>query len=198
MDPVRYLTNPSSGEMGIQLAEALQKKGAHVILVLGPTSLKPSSRVKCIPVSTALEMNSAVQKKRARADVFIATAAVGDFRFDKVTSKKIKKENKNKIKVTLIKNPDILKETGAWKKKGSRTSPLLIGFALETTDLKKATARKLKEKNLDLIIGNSPASFSSGLIKPYWLELGKAGRFLGPMTKKSLAQKISNWIGTHE
>jgi phosphopantothenoylcysteine decarboxylase/phosphopantothenate--cysteine ligase len=98
--------------------------------------------------------------------------------------------------VTLLKNPDILKEAGLWKKKKRSNKPILVGFALETTRLQTAAARKLKEKNLDLIIGNSPASFSNSLIKPYWLERGEKGRSLPRMSKKNLSSRIANWIET--
>lgn len=199
MDPVRFLSNPSSGSMGIQLAQALQYRGAKVTLVLGPTHLAVPSKIKTIRVESALQMHAAVKKHIAKADAFVATAAVGDWRFAKVASRKIKKGVKN-ISVKLVKNPDILAEVGrmnphpALSPKGR--GRLLVGFALETDNLEKNGLKKLREKNLDLIIANDPASFSSSHIRPLWMERNGNPRRLGKMSKQKLAQKLAQWLLT--
>jgi phosphopantothenoylcysteine decarboxylase/phosphopantothenate--cysteine ligase len=194
MDPVRYLTNPSSGAMGLALADVLSRRGAHVTLVLGPTCLPvPPKNIRTIRVVTALEMHAAVKKNLARSDAFIATAAVGDWRFQHPPSRKLKKGTARKRNVTLLRNPDILAEAGREKKK-RKSFPLLIGFSLETENMEKFALKKLKAKNLDLIIGNGPRSFSSRTIRPLWAERSGERRRLPLMSKKNLALKIARWM----
>lgn len=151
IDPVRYISNHSTGKMGISLAEQLTLQGAQVNLVLGPTDLKPSiPGINTLHVTTADEMFSQSTKLFPQSDIFIGSAAVADFTPSHTANRKIKKEN-GKIPLELIATKDILKELGTHKKPGQ----VLVGFALETHDEKINAAKKLESKNLDFIILNS-------------------------------------------
>lgn len=189
-DPVRYLTNPSSGAMGIELARALRKKGAKVTLILGPTTLKAPAGVKTISVVSALDMSSAVKKLFSNANAFVATAAVGDWRFASPSKRKIKKTAAATATVKLVKNPDILADAAARKKKGQ----IVVGFALETNSAIAHARAKLRRKNLDLIIANGPASFASGRIHPIWIEKQNGVKKLSLMPKPKLAALMADWI----
>ncbi|MCB4756833.1 MAG: hypothetical protein LHV69_07375 [Elusimicrobia bacterium] len=194
LDPIRYLTNPSSGEMGLALAQAFQKKGASVILVCGPTSLMIPTTFRHIPVRTAIQMHRVVMTHLPRCDVFVATAAVSDWRFKKVQPRKIKKGSAKEFKIPLIPNPDILFDAGRWKKRQGGKRPLLVGFALETNQLRSEAKKKMIRKNCDLMIGNTPASFASDRIKPLWMERHGQVVSFQPMTKSSLASHIVSWV----
>jgi len=192
LDPVRYLSNHSSGEMGLSLAAAFARAGARVTVVLGPVSLPAPPGIGVVRVTTAREMSSAVRQRLPSCDAFIATAAVADWRPVAPRSSKIKKKGATFLTVRLAANPDILAEAGRWK--GRRTTPLLVGFALETRDLEKQASKKLARKNLDLIIGNGPDTFSRPTIKPLWLERGAAARSLPRRSKKALSSMIVRWV----
>ena len=193
LDPVRYLTNSSSGEMGYCLAQACRKKGARVTVVTGPTKYQFPKTIHVVPVVTALEMSKAVKRCFPKADVLIAAAAVSDYRAAKPAKSKIKKSSRP-LTMKLVKNPDILKEAGDRKKKTKSSRLLLVGFALETNRLEASAKKKLKEKNLDLIIGNDPGTFTGGFIKPLWIEkCGRVKKF-SKMRKAALAQKIAEFV----
>ena len=193
-DPVRFLTNASSGEMGLVLGDVLARRGACVTVVCGPTSIKPSHRFTFRPVVSALDMFQAVKHVLPSVDVFIATAAVSDWRFEKIRREKEKKGNVRTMKLRLLANPDILFEAGRFKKR-KRSGPLaLIGFALETHNVRGAMKEKLAQKKLDLIIGNTPRSFASENIKPLWLESKEPLRVLPRMTKHKLSSLIADWL----
>ncbi|MCG3205279.1 MAG: hypothetical protein KCHDKBKB_01998 [Elusimicrobia bacterium] len=274
MDPVRFISNPSTGSMGIALAEILHKQGVDVTLILGPTTLRPAERMKVIHVESALQMLEAVKRHIKNSDVFISTAAVGDWRFERTAKNKIKKSSQKTMQIKLVKNPDILAEIGqlvkprpgatdtvdnltgniqlnrtkrtctrrcrpgnflagaqvfpmkkTWiparkhagmtalkypqliddngrstilfglKTQGvGKTSPLLIGFALESENLKKNALKKLREKNLDLLIGNGVDSFGSPTIQPFWIEKEDGVKALPRMSKVNLSKKISAWL----
>ncbi len=148
LDPVRYIGNPSSGKMGYAIARAAANRGAEVTLVTGPTVLDDPPGVAVIRVKTALEMSAAVMDGFADTDILVKSAAVSDFRPADSCDQKVKK-NEAAMSIELARNPDILKEAGQRKKK-----QVLIGFAAETENLETYAAGKLKEKNLDLIVGN--------------------------------------------
>jgi len=148
LDPVRYLSNRSSGKMGYALAEAASARGAHVILVSGPVALEPPRSVTVVPVRTALEMRDAVFAHLEAATIVIKAAAVADFRLAQVPKQKVKK-TAARLMLELDPTPDILSELG--RKKGDR---LLIGFAAETENLKHEVRRKLETKGADMIVGN--------------------------------------------
>lgn len=148
LDPVRFLSNRSSGKMGYALAEAACYRGAEVTLISGPSNLKPPLGCKLVEVETALEMREAVLDYFPEADVVIKAAAVSDYRPVKKEEKKIKKGAAS-LELLLVKNPDILEELGRMK-----TSQILVGFAAETEKVREYAAAKLKAKNLDLIVAN--------------------------------------------
>jgi len=148
LDPVRFLSNRSSGKMGYALAEVACYRGAEVTLISGPSNLKPPFGCKIIKVETALEMRKAVMNCFSEADVVIKAAAVSDYRPVKKEEKKIKKGAAS-LELLLVKNPDILEELGRMK-----TNQILVGFAAETEKVREYAAEKLKEKNLDLIVAN--------------------------------------------
>jgi len=148
LDPVRFLSNRSSGKMGYELAKEALSRGAEVILVSGPTSLIPPSKAKFRKVETAQEMEEEVLKNFPLSDIVVMAAAVSDFCFAEVSTEKIKKQ-KPMEKVELVRTPDILEKLGKQKK-----GKILVGFAAETEDLLANASKKIKEKNLDLIVAN--------------------------------------------
>ena len=148
LDPVRFISNRSSGKMGYALAQAAAGRGAHVILISGPVNLAPPSGVTVVPVQTAVEMRDAVFQNLEPATIVVKAAAVADFHLSRVPEQKVKK-TAARISLELDPTPDILSELG--RKKGDR---LLIGFAAETENLKSETQRKLEAKGADMIVGN--------------------------------------------
>jgi phosphopantothenoylcysteine decarboxylase/phosphopantothenate--cysteine ligase len=147
VDPVRYLGNRSSGKMGYAIAEAAVRRGAKVILISGPTALKPPANVELVPVQTARQMHDAVLSALDRATVIIKAAAVADFTVRQPAEQKIKR--KGPITLELEPTPDILAEVGA--RKGSR---IVVGFAAETHDTLENARKKLESKSLDAIVLN--------------------------------------------
>ena len=156
IDPVRYISNPSSGKMGFAVARAARQRGARVILVSGPVGLADPADVETHRVATAREMHACVMAHLEQADIVIKTAAVSDYRPSSPAAHKIKKST-DRLTLELEKTPDILQEIGS--RKGSR---LLVGFAAETRDLKANALQKLEAKNLDLIVGNLIGAPDSG------------------------------------
>jgi len=148
LDPVRYISNRSSGKMGYAVAEAAAARGANVILVSGPVHLQPPRGVALIPVRTASEMRTAVLENLEHATVVVKAAAVADFHLTEIPAQKVKK-TAARLTLELDPTPDILAELG--RKKGDR---LLIGFAAETENLEREARRKLQTKNCDMIVGN--------------------------------------------
>lgn len=148
LDPVRYLSNRSSGKMGFAMADAAVRAGAEVILIAGPVSLPDPHLVNRVNVETAQQMHTAVIKHLNGVDVFIATAAVSDYRPETVETQKIKKQSAS-LQLSLIRNPDILADVAKQK-----TSPFCVGFAAETEQLKDHALAKLHNKQLDLIAAN--------------------------------------------
>ena len=151
IDPVRFIGNHSSGKMGYAIAELAASRGAEVILVTGPTSLKVSgNRIQRLDVVSAREMLEKVQQIWATCDLGIFAAAVADYRPETIADEKIKKKEET-LNIELTKNPDILKWAGEHK----LTTQVLVGFALETSDLLKNGESKLNSKNLNLIVMNT-------------------------------------------
>ncbi len=148
LDPVRYISNRSSGKMGYALAEAAAARGARVILISGPVHLAPPYGVEVVPVRTAAEMRAKVMERLGPAGIVIKSAAVADFHLGTVPTQKVKK-TAARISLELDPTPDILAELG--RKKGDR---LLIGFAAETQNLHQEARRKLESKNCDMVVGN--------------------------------------------
>src|SRR6201996_2648439 len=148
LDPVRYLTNRSSGKMGFAVAEAAREAGAHVTLVTGPVQLATPAGVTRIGVESAREMYAAVHRQIDKADVFIAAAAVADFQPVTIAKQKIKKHG-GMVKLDLEPAPDIVKSVAEMNKR-----PLVVGFAAETNDVEENARLKLKRKKLDMIAAN--------------------------------------------
>ena len=149
IDPVRFIANPSTGKMGFSLARVARRRGAQVTLITGPTHLESLPGITTIRVTSALEMEKEVLKAFPTASIVIKAAAVSDYRPQEVTPYKIKKKGQTALHLTLIQNPDILRRLGQKKK-----NQFLVGFAAETEDLINNALKKLKEKNLDLIVAN--------------------------------------------
>jgi len=158
VDPVRYITNRSSGKMGYAIAGAAAMRGATVILISGPVSLTPPAGVECRRIRTTEEMRQAVLSEACRSDVIIKAAAVSDYRPGEAAAQKIKKDE-GALTLNLVKNPDILAELGASKKDSSF---ILVGFAAETEKLTSNATEKLRKKNLDLIVANDVTMKDSG------------------------------------
>jgi phosphopantothenoylcysteine decarboxylase/phosphopantothenate--cysteine ligase len=149
LDPVRFITNLSSGKMGYALAIAAHRRGARVTLISGPTTLPLPTAEKIIRVRTALEMHKAVMDNYTKTAIIIKAAAVADYCPKVLSAEKIKKDKKT-FSVELKRNPDIIAEIG--KNKGNR---VLVGFAMETQNLLANAREKLKKKNMDLIVANN-------------------------------------------
>ncbi|OGP74257.1 MAG: phosphopantothenoylcysteine decarboxylase [Deltaproteobacteria bacterium RBG_16_49_23] len=157
IDPVRFITNHSSGKMGYALAKMARRRGAEVLLVSGPTSLPiPRSDIRLVSVKTAEEMRKAVVTHLKDCSVMIKAAAVSDYRPREISRTKLKKTDPS-VSLELERTRDILGEIG--KKKGKR---ILVGFAAETEDLVSNARKKLKEKNLDLIVVNDVTKPGAG------------------------------------
>jgi phosphopantothenoylcysteine decarboxylase/phosphopantothenate--cysteine ligase len=177
IDPVRFISNPSSGRMGFAVAKAAEQRGAEVILITGPVSLPAPPRITTIRVNTAMEMASVVFEHMDKADIIIKTAAVSDYRPVDPADHKIKK-GKETITLSMQKTQDILKELGKNKK-----DRILVGFAAETENLEQYAQEKLRDKNLDLIVGNIVGSSSSS---GFQSETNKVTLFFKDGTKQSL------------
>ena len=157
VDPVCFLTNPSSGRMGFAVARAAEHRGAAVTLVTGPSALPDPASVAVVRVTTAREMAEAVWAAAAGADVVVMTAAVSDFRPTAAAAHKIKKGEADTT-LTLTRNPDILLELGRRRPTGQ----VLVGFAAETRDIETFAPAKCREKNLDLVVANLVGAAGAG------------------------------------
>lgn len=157
LDPVRYLSNHSSGKMGYALAHAAVAAGAQVILVTGPTALAPPEQVQVQEVTSAAEMLACCLHVASGADVFIAAAAVADYRPAAISPNKLKKGAADTLQLNLVKNPDIVAQVAALPER-----PFTVGFAAETENLVHYAEDKLRRKNLDMIIANDVSDPSIG------------------------------------
>jgi len=188
LDPVRYITNHSSGRMGYALAQAARQRGARVILISGPTCLEPPPAVELVRVESACQMREAVMARVADCSVVIKAAAVADYRPVLRSGDKLKKQGE-RLTLELEKNPDILAELGQLEKR-----PLLVGFAAETSDLQTNAAVKLAAKNLDMIVANDVSQEGAGFnvttnIARLLYRDGRVEPF-GLMSKQQLAELI--------
>lgn len=192
MDPVRFLSNPSSGKMGFAIARAAEHRGAHVTLISGPTSLQDPCNVKVIRIQTAAQLASAAFENFPHADIIIKSAAVSDYRPREVGSQKMKKK-KDAMVLNLVRNQDILAEMG--QRKGSR---FLVGFAAETEALDQHATEKLQIKNLDMIVGNivkgEDSAFGSDTNKVTLYYRDGTQEALPVMDKEGLAHKLLDRI----
>jgi phosphopantothenoylcysteine decarboxylase / phosphopantothenate---cysteine ligase len=196
LDPVRYLSNRSSGKMGYALAQAALDRGARVILISGPVSLNPPAGAEVIHVRTAAEMRDAVFTNLEPATVVIKCAAVADFRPSVESRQKIKKTSA-RISLELDPTPDILAELGVALGK-QRGDCLLIGFAAETENLEREARRKLETKNCDMVVANLVGQAETGFesdVNEVALAL-RTGEFipLPKASKREIADQILNQI----
>ena len=188
LDPVRYLGNRSSGRMGYALAAALTDLGARVVLVSGPSALAPPVVAELVKVETALEMRAAVTVRSRDCDIFVATAAVADYRPAEPVGSKIKKAA-DTLEIRLVRNPDILAEVAALP-----SPPFTLGFAAETNDVEQYARGKLKDKRLDMIAANRVGGASGGFERDEnaLLVLWNGGqRALPMMSKVELARELA-------
>lgn len=158
LDPVRYMTNDSSGKMGYAIAMAAQERGARVTLVTGPVALPVPDGVDAVPVETTKELYDAAMRLCDTQDVIIQAAAPADYRFETISQQKMKKRGGEPMTLTLIENPDVAKAVGAKKREGQT----LVGFAAETNDLIANARGKLQKKNLDLVVANDVTQAGAG------------------------------------
>ncbi|WP_071395388.1 bifunctional phosphopantothenoylcysteine decarboxylase/phosphopantothenate--cysteine ligase CoaBC [Bacillus tuaregi] len=188
IDPVRYLTNHSSGKMGYAVAEEARREGAEVILISGPVSLAPPEGIHVVQVESAQEMYEAVMNRFADADVVIKSAAVADYRPKEYADHKIKKQPGEQV-IELERTKDILMELGQRKDK-----QLLIGFAAETNNVSEYARKKLNSKNADMIVANNVKEAGAGFgtdtnIVTFYRKDGVTKEF-PILSKKEVATKI--------
>ena len=193
IDPVRYISNKSSGKMGFSLAEEVKNQGAIVTLISGPVNLTTPDKVKRFDVRSAKEMQSKVEELIEDFDLFISAAAVADFKPKKLQENKIKKDSNNKkVKLVLNKNSDILKAISE-KNLNLKT----VGFAAETENLVTNAKRKLSDKNLDLIVANDVSDESIGFDSDeneVTLITKKEKKIIKKSSKKIISKKIVEFI----
>jgi phosphopantothenoylcysteine decarboxylase / phosphopantothenate---cysteine ligase len=191
IDPVRFLTNHSSGKMGYAIAEAAQKLGGKVTLVSGPVNIIPPDNIKVINVNSALEMHEAVMKNINNTNIYISTAAVADYRPEKTLTQKHKK-TESALSIKLVRNPDILAEVASLP-----SPPFTVGFSAETEKLLENAKTKLQKKKLNLIaaniVGNGKA-FGKSENEIIVLDNQNGKHELGFGSKTDLAEKLLNLI----
>jgi phosphopantothenoylcysteine decarboxylase/phosphopantothenate--cysteine ligase len=192
IDPVRYITNRSSGRMGYALADAAAHRGAHVVLVSGPTALEPPQGVEMVPVRSAADMTAAVLSRVSSADIVIMAAAVADYRPVERASQKIKKQQ-GALTIELESTHDILKEIG--RGRGQR---FVVGFAAETENLIENARKKLNAKNLDMIVANDVSGADTGFDSEFnaavLLSRDGGAVTLPRMTKHEMAGRILDQV----
>lgn len=191
LDPVRFLSNLSTGEMGYTLAQVARAKKYQVTLISGPTALKPPRNVKFIPVISAEEMKSACQKHFPRHDALVMTAAVCDFTSAEKSHHKIHRTHTKQL--LLKQTPDIV--AGIARKKGRR---IVIGFCLETQDWLQNAVKKLKRKNLDGIVANyynkNHYPFGNRKITTAFIDANGRKQVLSRYSKKQIAVELLKWL----
>lgn len=195
IDPVRFLSNYSSGKMGFAIARAARDRGARVVLVTGPVNLPDPRGVETIRVTSAEQMYRAVMARASAADVVVKAAAVADFRPVQRGAQKTKKGDAEQMTIALQRNPDILAELG--QQKGSR---ILVGFAAETEDLLRHAREKMTKKNLDMIVANDVSEEGAGFDQETnivrLLTPDGAIEELPLMTKNEVAERLLDRIVT--
>lgn len=189
LDPVRYISNDSSGKMGYALAKISKAAGAKVTLISGPTTLPRPTGVRFISTVTAEEMLKAAIAEFKNCDIAILAAAVADFRPVRTSRKKIKKTEAEPT-LRLTKNPDILKTLG----KGKKKDQMLVGFALETENIIKNALQKLRKKKCDLIVANDPANIGSDEAHAYIVTKESKPYKIKRKNKTNTAKEIIRFI----
>jgi phosphopantothenoylcysteine decarboxylase/phosphopantothenate--cysteine ligase len=184
IDPIRFVSNHSSGRMGYAIAKAAKRRGAEVVLISGPSGLREPAGVTFVKVTTAEEMREACIRYYTQSTLVIMAAAVADYRPTESSPTKVKKEAK-RLTVQMERTEDVLKYMGE-KKKGH----FLVGFALETDDMEENARKKLKEKNLDLVVANSPWGLDRELNEVTIIDREDHSEVLPPMQKDEVADRI--------
>ena len=195
IDPVRYISNHSSGKMGYAIAQSAVDAGAKVILVSGPTALACPDRVTRVDVTSAEEMHQATLSQIDSCDIFIASAAVADFRPVTIAEQKMKKTDKETMTIEMVKNPDIVAAVAAVENK-----PFVVGFAAETNNILNYARDKMQRKNLNMIIANDVSDSAIGFNTDHNAVtiLTKDDECVLPEASKSqLAKTIVQTIATH-
>jgi len=191
IDPVRYLSNHSSGKMGYALAIAAQELGATVTLISGPVNLLPPANIQTIPVSSAQQMHDAVMHTTHNCDIFIGCAAVADYRVQHKSNQKIKKSN-SELTLTFVKNPDILSDVAHLT-----NAPFTLGFAAETQNLREYALGKLQRKKLNMIAANDVSDSTIGFnneqnaLTVFW---SKGEKKLDVADKQLLAMQLMHLV----
>lgn len=189
LDPVRYLSNNSTGKMGFAIAKIAQQRGAEVTLVAGPNQLALPNRVNYQPIKTARQMEQKMLEFYQQADFVIMAAAVADFRPAKTAEQKIKKQELDQLTLRLVRNPDILAELGRKKQK-----QLLVGFAAETQELLHNATQKMQQKKVDLLVANDVSrhdiGFGTSQNEVVFLQPDVAPELLSKRSKEKIADKI--------
>jgi len=194
LDPVRVLSNRSSGRMGFALAEAARDRGAVVTLVSGAASIEPPHGVTLVSATTAIEMERAMRREAARADVVLMAAAVADYRPARVAPGKIKR-NQPRLSVELVANPDILAGLSSRRRSGQ----ILVGFALETSDGLRNARAKLAAKGVDIVVLNSPRAGLGGDTNRVTLVEAEHQAALPVLPKREVAERLLERVLTlHE
>lgn len=191
LDPVRFISNPSSGRMGLAVARAALRRGHRVTLILGPVQARLPKGARIIRIETAEQMAQACFDNFDRTDCLVMAAAVSDYRALRPRRTKIKK-GPGQLTLRLSRTTDILAELGR-----ARNKQLLIGFALETDQSQERAREKLKKKNLDYIVANTPASFASERIEAAIISAAGPVQILGSISKRSLALKLISLVEKH-
>ena len=189
LDPVRFLSNRSSGKMGFALAQNALNRGAKVTLVCGPTSISPPSGARVLRVETALEMWENTTREFVESDILVACAAPADFRAKTAQNQKIKRENQSEMALELVANPDIVAACGAAKK----AHQIVVGFAAETQNLRENARRKLRAKNLDAVVANDVSGAQTGFESDAneCVFLCESGETAWPVAPKT---QVAGWI----
>jgi phosphopantothenoylcysteine decarboxylase/phosphopantothenate--cysteine ligase len=195
IDPVRFISNYSTGIFGYEIAREAKKRGHRVILISGPTVFAKPPGISSVDIETPRQLENELKAKFEWCDCLVMTAAVCDFRVIAVAKKKIKRGEKKEICLVLKQNPDILKNLG--RRKRSRRK-LLIGFALETENLVKNALRKLREKNLDLIVATQMSKkhypFGQARLKALIIDRKAHIQRMAKATKKYLSRILLDRI----
>lgn len=185
IDPVRFVSNSSSGRMGYALARAARRRGAEVVLVTGPTYLPSPSNMTVVHVTTAEEMYDASVRYFPQSSIVVMSAAVADYRPVTSYTSKVKKDA-GTLALDMERTTDVLKYMGKKKKPGQ----FLVGFALETENLEENARKKLQDKNLDLVVGNTPAGLDSEINQVTILNRENSTEVLPPLPKDEVADRI--------
>jgi phosphopantothenoylcysteine decarboxylase/phosphopantothenate--cysteine ligase len=194
IDPVRFISNPSSGKMGYAIAQVAARRGADVVLVSGPTTLSDPEGVRVVRVTTAEEMAKAVEAEVEGMDLFVGAAAVSDYRPAASAPQKIRKTPGDEV-LALTRTPDILAALGA-RFAGAVGAPVLVGFAAETEEVISRAREKLKKKNCDLVVANKVggpgAGFGGDTNRVALVSADELAEIEGP--KDKVAEAILDWI----